>query len=61
MLKTLYGASPADIDNMNTARLRDEFMVEELFTAGEIRFAYTHVDRMIVGGAGGPPPRGGRR
>ncbi|MEO2039930.1 MAG: 5-dehydro-4-deoxy-D-glucuronate isomerase [Martelella sp.] len=51
MLKTLYGASPADIDNMNTARLRDEFMVEGLFTAGEIRFAYTHVDRMIVGGA----------
>lgn len=51
MLKTLYGASPADIDGMNTARLRDEFLVEELFTAGEIRFAYTHVDRMIVGGA----------
>lgn len=51
MLKTLYGASPADIDGMNTARLRDEFMIEELFTKGELRLAYTHVDRMIVGGA----------
>lgn len=46
-----YGAAPGDIDNMNTDRLRAEFMVEGLFRPGEIRLAYTHLDRMIVGGA----------
>ncbi|MBK8458728.1 MAG: 5-dehydro-4-deoxy-D-glucuronate isomerase [Phyllobacteriaceae bacterium] len=51
MMKTLYGASPADIDGMNTDRLRAEFLVDGLFAPGEIRFAYTHIDRMVVGGA----------
>ncbi|WBU65456.1 5-dehydro-4-deoxy-D-glucuronate isomerase [Paracoccus aerodenitrificans] len=46
-----YGASPGDIDNMNTDRLRAEFMVEGIFQPGQIRMAYTHLDRMIVGGA----------
>jgi 4-deoxy-L-threo-5-hexosulose-uronate ketol-isomerase len=36
---------------MDTARLRDEFLVEDLFAPGELRFVYTHVDRMILGGA----------
>jgi len=46
-----YGANPGDIDGMNTARLRDTFMVETVFRPGEIVWAYTHFDRMIVGGA----------
>ncbi|OKH86351.1 5-keto-4-deoxyuronate isomerase [Thalassospira sp. TSL5-1] len=46
-----YGAGPDQIDGMNTSQLRENFMVENLFTPGEIRFAYTHFDRMIVGGA----------
>jgi 4-deoxy-L-threo-5-hexosulose-uronate ketol-isomerase len=46
-----YGAGPDDIDAMNTQRLRQSFMVEGLFAPGEIRFAYTHLDRMILGGA----------
>lgn len=50
-MRVIYGASPADIDGMGTARLRSEFLIEKLFTAGAIEFAYTHVDRMIVGGA----------
>ncbi len=50
-MRVLYGASPADIDGMNTERLRAEFMVEGLFAPGAIEFVYTHVDRMIVGGA----------
>ncbi|NRC53420.1 5-dehydro-4-deoxy-D-glucuronate isomerase [Neoaquamicrobium sediminum] len=31
--------------------MRAEFLIENLFVPGEIAFAYTHVDRMIVGGA----------
>ncbi|MFV0359767.1 5-dehydro-4-deoxy-D-glucuronate isomerase [Tropicimonas sp.] len=46
-----YGAGPNQIDGMSGQALRETFMLEALFTAGEIAFAYTHVDRMIVGGA----------
>jgi len=50
-MRTLYGASPADIAGMDTERLRAEFLVGGLFRPGAIEFAYTHIDRMIVGGA----------
>ncbi|TPJ30220.1 5-dehydro-4-deoxy-D-glucuronate isomerase [Mesorhizobium sp. B2-7-2] len=51
MMRTLYGASPADIAGMDTERLRAEFLVDDLFRSGAIEFVYTHVDRMLVGGA----------
>lgn len=51
MMRALYGASPADISAMDTDRLRGEFLVEGLFGPGSIEFVYTHVDRMILGGA----------
>lgn len=50
-MRVIYGASPGDIDAMGTERLRAEFLIEKLFAPGAIEFAYTHVDRMIVGGA----------
>jgi len=50
-MRVLYGAGPGDIDGFDTKRLRAEFLVERLFEPGRIGFAYTHVDRMIVGGA----------
>lgn len=50
-MKVLYGASPADIANFGTAELRANFLVEDLFRDGTINFVYTHVDRMILGGA----------
>lgn len=50
-MRVLYGASPADIAAMDTDRLRAEFLIEDLFAPGEIAFIYTHVDRMILGGA----------
>ena len=46
-----YGAGPGEIDHMGTDRLRAEFLVEGLFTPGRMRMTYTHLDRMIVGGA----------
>lgn len=51
MMRVLYGASPADIAAMDTDRLRAEFLVEDLFFPGKLVFVYTHVDRMILGGA----------
>jgi 4-deoxy-L-threo-5-hexosulose-uronate ketol-isomerase len=50
-MRVVYGASPGDIDSMGTERLRAEFLIEELFVPGSIELVYTHVDRMIVGGA----------
>jgi 4-deoxy-L-threo-5-hexosulose-uronate ketol-isomerase len=50
-MRVLYGTSPADIAAMDTARLRAEFLIEDLFAPGEIVFVYTHVDRLFLGGA----------
>lgn len=47
---TRYGGSPAAIDRMTGAELRAEYMVEQIFAPGEARMAYTHVDRMVLGG-----------
>jgi 4-deoxy-L-threo-5-hexosulose-uronate ketol-isomerase len=51
MMDLRYGSNPEDYPRYDTARLRAEFMVEGCFQPGAIRFAYTHIDRMIVGGA----------
>ncbi|TIV01535.1 MAG: 5-dehydro-4-deoxy-D-glucuronate isomerase [Mesorhizobium sp.] len=50
-MRVLFGAGPGDIDGYGSERLRAEFLVEQLLEPGRISFAYTHVDRMIVGGA----------
>jgi len=50
-MRVIYGASPADIAGFDSRRLRAEFLVEGLFRPGQMDFAYTHIDRMIVGAA----------
>ncbi len=50
-MKVLYGAGPDDVRNFDTERLRREFLISDLFVPGELNFTYTHVDRMIIGGA----------
>lgn len=50
-MRVIYGASPTDIPGFDTRRLRAEFMIESLFRPGHIEFAYTHIDRLIVGAA----------
>ncbi|MNE08465.1 4-deoxy-L-threo-5-hexosulose-uronate ketol-isomerase [compost metagenome] len=50
-MKVLYGPGPDDIKAFDTARLRKEFLVDDLFQPGEVSFTYTHVDRLILGGA----------
>ncbi len=44
-------ASPADVMHYTTERLRKEFLVQDLFTAGRIQFVYSHIDRIMIGGA----------
>lgn len=42
---------PAATAAMNTDTLRDNFLIETLFVAGEINLTYSHEDRLIIGGA----------
>ncbi|MGU3576642.1 5-dehydro-4-deoxy-D-glucuronate isomerase [Brucellaceae bacterium C25G] len=50
-MNVLYGAGPEDVKSFSTERLRKEFLIEDLFQHGQVNFTYTHVDRMILGGA----------
>lgn len=50
-MRVLYGAGPDEIAGFDTDGLRSRFLVEGLFKPDAIELAYTHIDRMIVGGA----------
>lgn len=52
-----FAIDPVSASTMNTAELRDNFLIDDLFAAGSINWTYTHYDRMAVGGAvpGGTP------
>ncbi|MCH3923011.1 5-dehydro-4-deoxy-D-glucuronate isomerase [Limosilactobacillus sp.] len=47
---TRYAHSPKDIQHYDTAELREEFLMEKLFSLGDILLTYTYNDRMIFGG-----------
>ncbi len=44
-------ASPRDMKHYTTDRLREEFLIQNLFVAGEIKLVYSHIDRIITGAA----------
>lgn len=44
-------ASPKDVKYYTTERLREEFLIQDLFRPGEIKMVYSHVDRIITGAA----------
>lgn len=46
-----YAAHPDDAKSYDTARLRRDFLIENLFTTDEVNMVYSMYDRMIVGGA----------
>ena len=43
--------SPAEARSFDTGALRRNFLVTDLFSAGEIRMTYSHVDRTVIGTA----------
>ncbi|MDC7288425.1 5-dehydro-4-deoxy-D-glucuronate isomerase [Blautia schinkii] len=43
--------SPRDVKHYTTQRLREEFLIQNLFTPDEIRLVYSHIDRIITGAA----------
>lgn len=42
---------PGAAKNFDTAELRANFLVDTVFAPDEIRLTYTHLDRLVVGGA----------
>jgi 4-deoxy-L-threo-5-hexosulose-uronate ketol-isomerase len=42
---------PEAVRHFSTAELRRHFLIEELFVSGEIKLTYSHIDRLVVGGA----------
>lgn len=44
-------SSPKDVKYYDTERLREEFLIEDLFAPDEIKTIYSHIDRIIIGSA----------
>lgn len=50
-MEVRMAASPKDAMHYTTERLREEFLIQDLLIPGELRLVYSHIDRMITGGA----------
>ena len=50
-MENRYAAHPNEVKTYDTARLREEFLMEQLFAKDELVTVYSHVDRYIVGTA----------
>lgn len=46
-----FAIDPAGAAGMGTAELRENFLIDDLFSTGAVNWTYTHYDRMAVGGA----------
>jgi 4-deoxy-L-threo-5-hexosulose-uronate ketol-isomerase len=46
-----YAAHPADVKKYDTSRLRQDFLIEKVFSADEVNMVYSMYDRLVVGGA----------
>ncbi|WNS80940.1 5-dehydro-4-deoxy-D-glucuronate isomerase [Domibacillus sp. DTU_2020_1001157_1_SI_ALB_TIR_016] len=50
-MKTIYAHHPDDVKNYTTDKLREQFLMEKVFIEDSIQLTYSHVDRIIYGGA----------
>jgi 4-deoxy-L-threo-5-hexosulose-uronate ketol-isomerase len=51
MMDIRYPPDPKHFERMNTAEIRQSFLVKDLFVPGELKLVYSHVDRMVIGSA----------
>lgn len=49
-MKQRTETSPNEVERMNTAELRSNFLVGNLFKKDKAKFVYSHYDRMVLGG-----------
>jgi 4-deoxy-L-threo-5-hexosulose-uronate ketol-isomerase len=50
-LESRYAHHPDDVKGYDTETLRRHFLVERVFVSGELTLVYSHVDRVVFGGA----------
>ena len=50
-LESRYATSPAEVKKMNTAEIRENFLIDTIFEADKIHLVLSHFDRYIAGGA----------
>jgi 4-deoxy-L-threo-5-hexosulose-uronate ketol-isomerase len=50
-VQTRHPTHPDELAQLTSPVLRERFLVADLFVAGDVRLAYSHHDRLIVGGA----------
>lgn len=43
-------ANPRDFETYTTERIREEFLVQNLFVTGKVNLTYSYIDRIIIGG-----------
>jgi 4-deoxy-L-threo-5-hexosulose-uronate ketol-isomerase len=46
-----YATNPTDAKSYDTERIRNEFLVQNLFSPGDVNMVYSFYDRLVVGGA----------
>lgn len=46
-----YATGPNDMKYYTTERLREEYLIPEVFKADDVTYVYSHYDRIITGGA----------
>lgn len=51
MIDIRHPTHPEDAKSYATDRLRREYLIQNLFVPGEIHMTYSHVDRVVAGGA----------
>ncbi|GIQ69176.1 5-dehydro-4-deoxy-D-glucuronate isomerase [Xylanibacillus composti] len=49
-MQVRHATNPTDFKTYTTERIRQDFLIEELFQADAIQMVYTHYDRMVIGG-----------
>ncbi|NCB57648.1 MAG: 5-dehydro-4-deoxy-D-glucuronate isomerase, partial [Gammaproteobacteria bacterium] len=49
-MQVRHNIHPDHAKQFDTAGLRKEFLIENLFIANDITLTYSHIDRIIVGG-----------
>ena len=47
----MYSHHPEDVKGYTTDKLRDQFLMESVFVENSVELTYSHVDRIIYGGA----------
>ncbi len=50
-MQVRYAVGPNETRQFNTTELRENFLIETLFTPNSLQLCYSHYDRVIVGGA----------